>query len=106
MLQTIAMLSLSFTSNSQESLRMIEDAEQKSVIWDTIDGRIYFLQWTYDLKTWNFAPFIESGDGESLEVEIDVNGDSFFRLLFTDQETDDPLNDDFDGDGISNWDEV
>lgn len=31
---------------------------------------------------------------------------SFFRLRYTDQPTGDPQNDDFDGDGLSNADEI
>lgn len=31
--------------------------------WSGVEGRTYFLQWSLDLSTWYYAPFIHFGDG-------------------------------------------
>jgi len=70
-------------------------------------GRTYFIQHSEDLMVWNWVPVVESGNDEVKEWGFTTTGTKFFtRLKYTDQATADPEGDDFDGDGVSNLDEV
>ncbi len=85
--------------------------------WHAVAGRTYFVQVSYEpepLATWTFAPAIENGDDTPIQYELDepdggFPDKGFFRPKYTDQElapgeTVDTA--DFDGDGISNKNEV
>lgn len=75
--------------------------------WEGVTGRTYFIQYSFDLQTWGFLPVIESGTGIPLGYGFDTDAEKMFlRLNYTDDPTNSPHSDDFDGDGISNWDEV
>ena len=78
--------------------------------WYGHDGRTYFVQVSDPndhLRKWTWAPIIETGNDENISYEVDGTADKgFFRLWFSDQPTTDPDGDDFDYDGLSNWDEV
>lgn len=70
-------------------------------------GRTYFLQHSEDLVLWNWVPVVEAGDDSVKEWGLTTNTDRFFmRLRYTDVPTTDPDNADFDGDGVSNLNEV
>ncbi len=74
--------------------------------WQGVAGRIYFMQWSTDLVTWEYTPFLDFGDGMHSRG-LESSTDKFFVRLFT---VDDPaitsldeaMNADFDGDGLSN----
>jgi len=75
--------------------------------WEGIAGRTYFLQHSEDLVSWQYFPLIESGSDETLGWGFASSDDKFFvRLRYTDEPTIDPDNADFDGDGLTNWQEV
>ena len=75
--------------------------------WDGTLGNTYFIEYSSDLVTWQFMPDIKSGIGGPLGYGFNSLGDRLFlRLRFTDVSTSNALTDDFDNDGISNWDEV
>jgi len=75
--------------------------------WDGITGRTYFLQHSDNLIEWQYFPLIESGAGQNIGWGFSSSADRFFvRLRYTDQPTSDPDNDDFDSDGLTNWQEV
>lgn len=75
--------------------------------WEGIPGRTYFMQQSDDLVDWQFFPMIEMGYGYTIPYGFTSSADKcFVRLLYTDDSTSDPYYGDFDGDGISNWDEV
>lgn len=75
--------------------------------WWGRSGRTYFIQQSDDLINWQYVPIIESGEDDVIEWGFSSNADKFFmRLKYTDIVTSDPLNDDFDGDGIGNMDEL
>ena len=78
--------------------------------WYGHDDRTYFIQVSDPndhLRKWAWAPIIEMGNDEDISYEVDGTADKgFFRLWFSDQQTTDPDGDDFDYDGLSNWDEV
>ena len=78
-----------------------------NVDWVGVTNRTYFVQWSLDLENWNYAPFIAHGTGSpSYGIETQGVQKFFVRLVWTDTPTDDPELADFDGDGISNIDEV
>lgn len=78
--------------------------------WHGKPGRTYFIQ-TSDpadhLKTWRFEPIIETGTDIEISHEVWATAEKgFFRLKYSDTPTTDPDGDDFDYDGLTNWDEV
>lgn len=75
--------------------------------WDGVPGRTYFLQHSDDLIQWKYFPVIESGAGQTIGWGFSSSAEEFFvRLLYTDEPTSDPDNDDFDYDFLTNWEEV
>ena len=75
--------------------------------WWGQPGRTYFIQQSADLSTWEYKPLIESGTAGLLTWDFPAPADKFFlRLRSTDLPTTDPFNDDFDGDKVSNWNEL
>lgn len=76
--------------------------------WFGRGGRAYFILQTDDLTTdWDYAPVIETGNGLATSWGFSSTAEaSFFRLKFTDQFMFDAWNEDLDGDGVSNMDEL
>lgn len=75
--------------------------------WWGRTGRTYFIQQSVDLMSWNWVPVIEAGNDSVKDWGFISTSDKLFvRLIFTDEYTNDPLNGDFDGDGVSNLEEV
>lgn len=75
--------------------------------WWGKTGRTYFIQQSVNLTEWNYLPEIESGAAAVIQYGMSTNEDKIFaRLQHTDQFTTHPETDDFDGDGISNIDEI
>lgn len=78
--------------------------------WQGVTGRIYFMQWSLDLETWLYAPFIDFGDGMHSRGLAGSAPKSFFRLHCVDDENitslDEAMNADSDNDGLSNIFEV
>ena len=78
--------------------------------WEGVAGRTYFTQFSLDLQTWYYAPFIDFGDGElNRGIESD-SGKFFLRLNYGDfpwiNSLQDAMNADLDGDGLINIFEV
>ncbi|MFD0895846.1 hypothetical protein KBB96_07855 [Luteolibacter ambystomatis] len=75
--------------------------------WQGLAARSYFLQYSEDLRTWNYFPAVELGADETISYGFSSTADKFFvRLQYTDEPTDDPENADFDGDGLTNLEEI
>lgn len=75
--------------------------------WWGRSGRTYFIQQSDDLMSWRYIPVIEPGQDGVVEWNFATNADKLFmQLKYTDAATLDPLNDDFDNDKISNWNEL
>ncbi len=96
-------------AQSVESLQIenlpVVDAFKLS--WNGVSGNTYFIQQSQNLVNWNYIPIIESGAGVPIEYGFQSSTSKLFlRLVFTDQVTADPENDDFDGDGVSNINEL
>jgi len=78
--------------------------------WPGVAQRTYFYQWSSDLVTWHYAPYMAFGTGGH-EYFMDASPEKLFVRL---HRHDDPAvttlqqakDADFDGDGLSNWDEV
>ena len=94
----------------EQASELVSVGPDKFLRWYGHADRTYFIQVSDPndhLKRWTWAPIIESGNDEDISYEVDGTADKgFFRLKYTDQPTTDPDNDDFDGDSISNIDEV
>ena len=78
--------------------------------WEGVSGRTYFMQFSMDLQSWHYAPFIHFGDGGH-HRGIESDAEKFFlRLHYGDfpgiDSLDEAMNADFDGDGLSNIFEV
>jgi len=79
------------------------------LFWWGTAGETYFIQVAPDLGFgWQYIDAIYSGADARLSHEFseDFGPSSFFRLRSTDQPTDDPWADNFDGDYLSNADEL
>lgn len=78
--------------------------------WQGMAGRVYFMQWSLDLQTWFYAPFIDFGDGMHSRGLAGSAPKGFFRLHYGDYpgitSLEEAMNADFDGDGLSNIFEV
>ena len=93
-----------------QNSEVITVGEDMFLRWYGHANRTYFVQVSDPndhLRKWIWAPIIESGNDENISYEVAGTADrGFFRLWFSDQPTADPDGDDFDGDGLSNLDEV
>lgn len=75
--------------------------------WQGQAGRTYFIQNSSDLQIWATLPVIEIGSGQRIEYGFTTNAPRFFfRLRFSDLPSASVFTADFDGDGVSNWDEI
>jgi hypothetical protein len=78
--------------------------------WDGVAGRTYFTQFSLDLQTWHYAPYIDFGEGEHRRGIESSSDKIFLRLNYGEfpgiSSLDQAMNADFDGDGLSNLFEV
>lgn len=78
--------------------------------WQGVAGRTYLMQWSLDLQTWFYAPFIDFGDGMHSRGMAGSAPKAFYRLHCVDDPAitslEEAMNADFDGDGLSNIFEV
>ncbi len=79
--------------------------------WNGIAGRTYFIQWSLDLISWDYAPTIDFGDDpEPYGLETEGSSKFFVRLHYIDADWITTLQEakdaDFDGDKVRNEDEV
>ncbi len=75
--------------------------------WWGVNGRTYFLQQSDNLADWTYLPVIESGAGQVIQWGASFSADrSFLRLRYSSIPTSEPFTADFDGDGVSNYDEL
>jgi len=94
----------------EQNSEVLKVGADKFLRWYGHEARTYFIQVSDPndhLRRWTWAPIIETGNDENISYEVDGTADKgFFRLWFSDQPTTDPDGDDFDYDGLTNWDEV
>lgn len=94
----------------EQTSELVTVGPDKFLRWYGHADRTFFIQVSdpnEHLNRWTWAPIIESGNDAVISYEVDGTADKgFFRLKYTDQPTTDPDNDDFDGDSISNIEEI
>ena len=110
LLFTAILVAFSPLAAQEQNSELITVDSDKFLRWYGHDERTYFIQVSDPndhLRRWTWAPIIETGNDENISYEVDGTADKgFFRLWFSDQPTTDPDGDDFDYDGLTNWDEV
>ena len=80
--------------------------------WKGEENKTYFPQYTSNLVDWFFLPEVDQGSQHDPVDMTPLDGDGmpyprlFMRILKVSDPTIDPKNADFDGDGISNWQEL
>jgi hypothetical protein len=81
--------------------------EGGNLVWSGRPGRTYFVMASENLHRWIYLKAIHAGSGATLTMPVLSDGAAlFFRLRFTDLPSSNPGGDDFDGDGVSNADEL
>jgi len=77
------------------------ETQGSSIDWIGASGRTYFVEWSTDLKNWEYFPIIYSGNSSELSHGFNTTATEFFvRLKWTDTpDGGDPNLADFDGDG-------
>lgn len=89
---------VSMSGSTPESVEIIYDSEAQNA---------YFVEMSFDLDDWAFIPEIKLGDGTEQLFEYSVNQPkAFFRLYFAEATSNDPESEDFDGDGLTNIQEL
>ena len=110
-----AMAAISFSALAQtatdrnEGTRVEQDTANQMwrLKWWSREGRTYLLQHSEDLSLWTWMDVIVTGNDSVRDVGFHTNADKFFmRLVHTDQPSADPANEDWDGDGVSNFEEL
>ncbi len=71
-----------------------------SADWSGIHGRSYFFQWSTDLESWAYAPFVDFSDGIHSRGCLSSTSRFFIRHSHTDLPTTDPELEDFAEDGV------
>jgi len=90
---------------------LIHEGEFCDLDWNSVSGRTYFVQYSFDLQTWSYLPTVEDGDGSLIGYSFDCgNQKIFLRLQYVDIPLPPGINSaadaDFDGDGFNNYVEV
>ena len=109
-------VTLALSCNGQTSLpeTTFVPLGQNSYRFDWMGGenRTYFPQYSTNLVDWFYLPELDQGPEHDPLDMTPLDGDGmpyprlFMRLVKVDNPTIDPKNSDFDGDGVSNWQEL
>ena len=93
---------------SHSNLVLTPDNGICNLDWNTIAGRTYFLQYSFDLGIWHYLPEIIDGDGYPTGHWFSCGAEEvYLRLQYTDLPTGgDSYEADFDNDGYSNYSEI
>ncbi len=106
----VALAAVSPLLADEQNLEVTINGSDKCLHWYGHAGRTYFIQVSDPddhLRTWTWAPVIETGNNTDISHEVGGTADKgFFLLWFSDQPTTDPDGDDFDYDYLTNWEEV
>jgi hypothetical protein len=115
MIRTLLLFSLLAGLGYSQSVSINEDSRLETTstpgvfkfTWQGKAARTYFIQNSQDLQSWATLPVIEVGADQRIEYGFTITTTRFFfRLRFSDLPAADVRTADFDGDGISNWDEI
>ena len=105
----IGSLTAQTATDSNEGLRITKDSsgDGLTLFWYGRTGRTYFVQQSPDLLQWKYLPIMDSGTGAPLSYGVSTTASrGFFRLSYTDDPLAGDPDGDFDGDGMSNMDEL
>ncbi len=105
----IGSLTAQTATDPNEGLRITKDStgDGLTLFWYGRTGRTYFVQQSPDLLQWKYLPIMDSGTGAPLSYGFSTTASSgFFRLSYTDDPLASDPNGDYDGDGMSNMDEL
>jgi hypothetical protein len=95
-----------FQAQSRPHLETLPSGE-KSLQWTGQTGQTYFLQSSTDLSSWTWLPTIKSGVTAPMSNPVSsTTPANFFRLVRTNKTAVNPYTADFDGDGLSNLEEI
>ena len=95
-----------FQAQSRPHLETLPSGE-KSLQWTGQTGQTYFLQSSTDLSSWTWLPTIQSGVTAPMSNPVSSTAPAnFFRLVRTNKTAANPYTADFDGDGLSNLEEI
>ncbi len=93
-----------------DGLRVTNGAQQGdfTLSWWGTTGRTYFVQQSFDLMTWQYVPVVICGEGDVCGLNFTCTDPrQFWRLFYTDMDYTASAEDaDFDGDGLTNLEEV
>mgnify|MGYP001947715899 CR=1 FL=1 len=107
MVQIIADKSTASNTVPVPALHNVEGSN--SLQWEGNEAHTYFIQTSTDLVNWTYLPIIKSGADTTLNYTLGENSEPrFFTRLKFHSGTDvaNPYTADFDGDGVSNWEEI
>jgi hypothetical protein len=105
----IGSLAAQTAMDPNEGLRIAKDSsgDGLTLFWYGRTGRTYFVQQSPDLLQWKYLPIMDSGTGAPLSYGVSTTASrGFFRLSYTDDPLAGDPDGDFDGDGMSNMDEL
>lgn len=97
-----------FVSDQEISLRLQSlSSGEKILSWNGQANHTYFLQVSHDLSEWTWAPNIELGIAGPMSYEVDGPTDrGFYRLIRSSHTAADLDHADFDGDQLTNLEEI
>jgi hypothetical protein len=84
----------------------LEVDDNDSVSWQGVEGHVYFLQWSTDLVNWYYVPSIYAGTGTYTWQYTGSSALLYCRIRGAYVPSSNPYTDDFDDDGLSNYDEL
>ena len=95
----------------QPELKQSESDPNQSILsWDSESNFVYFIEYSEDLSNWSWTAFHLAEEAALVEALFPTTtGQSIYRLQYTEFSDDNPsplLTGDFDGDSISNYDEI
>jgi hypothetical protein len=77
------------------------------VSWWGYDENYYFIETSDDLKEWTLLPMVELGGDEAITLGFDLtDARRFWKLDYSDDPESDLLSTDYNGIGISAWDQL
>jgi len=96
------------TVTQEEPFLAVSSTDICTINWESVVGRTYLIQYSFDLKLWDYLPLLQEGTGNQISYWFQCGAPQvYLRLEHTDLPTGGNTFDaDFDGDGYSNIDEL
>jgi alpha-tubulin suppressor-like RCC1 family protein len=88
-------------------IRSLSPASGLAIGWEGLPYHYYFIEQSSDLISWGYKPVLEDGSDSPFEYGIDPTAPKYFyRVIITNDPSQEPLSLDFSGTGFTNWDFV